>query len=573
MSDIMKPMPFAQLMDWALTEYRERGSIFGVRRMPHFKKGSGINFYDERIEMPFGPAAGPNTQLAQNIVAGYVAGGRFFELKTVQVMDGAEMTACIPKPCIAPGDVCYNCEWSTELTCEQALGEYVKAWYACKLLSRELDLGADDGFIFNMSVGYDLKGIQSPKVDAFIEGMKDASSTDVWRECSTWARGHLDRFDKVDEEFIDSISSRVSRSVTLSTMHGCPADEIEGIVDYLLEEKGLYTCVKLNPTLTGYEFVRGRLDALGYGALSLDPESFEKDLQWEAARGMIARLIDRARSCGLEFGVKVSNTLPVNVLFHELPADQMYMSGVALFPLAIAVVRKVAEEFDGKIHISFSAGADERNIKALHEAGIWPVTIATSLLRPCGYDRFGRMAKAIGGTMDPSDQPVVRRVDVEKVVELDRDAVEGDLYRRPEHAQAKRQLSAQLPLLDCLACRVCETVCPNRANVTIDVPGFKRRQVLHIDGMCNECGNCAVFCPYEGRPYKNKLTVFWSKEDMEASDNDGFLLLQNGSFLVRYKGETKMVDVDAPEGELPIPVDLAQVIAAARDGYPYLLGA
>ena len=30
--------------------------------------------FGETIETPFGPAAGPNTQLAQNIIAGYFAG-------------------------------------------------------------------------------------------------------------------------------------------------------------------------------------------------------------------------------------------------------------------------------------------------------------------------------------------------------------------------------------------------------------------------------------------------------------------------------------------------------------------
>ena len=30
MSDIMRPIPFAQLMDWALTEYRQQKSLFGV---------------------------------------------------------------------------------------------------------------------------------------------------------------------------------------------------------------------------------------------------------------------------------------------------------------------------------------------------------------------------------------------------------------------------------------------------------------------------------------------------------------------------------------------------------------
>ena len=117
---------------------------------------------------------------------------------------------------------------------------------------------------------------------------------------------------------------------------------------------------------------------------------------------------------------------------------------------------------------------------------------------------------------------------------------------------------------------MCETVCPNRANVTIDVPGFKRKQILHVDGMCNECGNCAVFCPYEGRPYKNKLTVFWTAADMDASDNDGFLQLDDGTFRVRYQGAITTVDVSDPAA-CGIPEDLAQVIATVRDSYAYLL--
>ena len=36
------------------------------------------------------------------------------------------------------------------------------------------------GLTFCMSVGYDLEGIKSPKIDAFIEGLKDASASPVW---------------------------------------------------------------------------------------------------------------------------------------------------------------------------------------------------------------------------------------------------------------------------------------------------------------------------------------------------------------------------------------------------------
>ena len=118
------------------------------------------------METPCGPAAGPHTQLAQNIIAAYLTGSRFFEVKTVQILDGEDLP--VSKPCIAAADECYNVEWSTELRVPQAYDEYVKAWFVLKLLSKEFELGDPNGFIFNMSVGYDLAGIQSPKIDRYI---------------------------------------------------------------------------------------------------------------------------------------------------------------------------------------------------------------------------------------------------------------------------------------------------------------------------------------------------------------------------------------------------------------------
>ena len=108
MSDIMRPIPFAQLMDWALTEYRQQKSLFGVCKLVRHENGQARPIFGEKIEAPFGPAAGPNTQLAQNIVAAYAAGARFFELKTVQIMDGEALSKCVAKPCITAGDECYN---------------------------------------------------------------------------------------------------------------------------------------------------------------------------------------------------------------------------------------------------------------------------------------------------------------------------------------------------------------------------------------------------------------------------------------------------------------------------------
>ncbi|HHJ53527.1 MAG TPA: putative selenate reductase subunit YgfK, partial [Caldithrix abyssi] len=106
----------------------------------------------------------------------------------------------------------------------------------------------------------------------------------------------------------------------------------------------------------------------------------------------------------------------------------------------------------------------------------------------------------------------------------------------PFNAQDHHQEAAR-----CLACNFvcdkCVEVCPNRANVAIAVPGFHDSyQIIHMDALCNECGNCETFCPYSGAPYKEKITVFWTEADFLDSTNDGFYLMsRNGSFDFRTR--------------------------------------
>ena len=460
MSDIMRPIPFAQLMDWILTEHAEKNSIFGVRKIVKHEGGADPIFA-EKIETPFGPAAGPNSQLAQNIIASYVAGARFFELKTVQIMDGEELSKCVAKPCIVAEDECYNCEWSTELTVPQAMSEYIKAWWACKLLARELGLGDPDGFVFNMSVGYDLEGIKSPKVDAYIEGMKDASGTDVWAECLEWARANVERFANVDAAFVESVSPRVSSSVTESTLHGCPPDEIERIATYLITEKGLNTYIKCNPTLLGYDYARERLDGLGFDYIAFDDKHFREDLQWADAVPMFERLIKLTSERGLSFGVKLTNTFPVDVTRKELPSEEMYMSGRSLFPLTIHLAHRISEQFDGKLRISYSGGADAQNIRDLYSAGIWPITMATTVLKPGGYERFSQIAGVLKGAVRKDD------VDVAAVAALDDAVAEAPKYKKPVKPVPSHKLDWPLPLTSCFT-----SPCRNGCPIEQDIPAY-----------------------------------------------------------------------------------------------------
>ena len=360
MSELMTPISFRQLMTWIVAEHDREGSVFGIHR-PFRPSGKTLPIFGETIETPFGPAAGPNTQLAQNIVAGYFGGARFFELKTVQKMDGAELAACINRPCILAEDECYNCEWSTELTVPQAFEEYVKAWCACKIMSKLYGLGDPNGFVFNMSVGYDLEGIKGEKVDTFLNGMMNAAETPIFQECISV----LHELFPAEKDAIDAISPRISRSVTLSTLHGCPPEEIERIATYLIEEKGLHTFVKCNPTLLGYETARSILDEMGYDYIAFDDHHFKEDLQYKDAVPMFHRLEKRATDRGLEFGLKLSNTFPVDVKAGELPSEEMYMAGKSLFPLTTTMAARLSREFDGKLRLSYAGGADAFNIDKL----------------------------------------------------------------------------------------------------------------------------------------------------------------------------------------------------------------
>ena len=497
MSDKMYPLPFESLMKWLSEEYSSKGAALGLRRTFKAEGVSPCGIFGEKLELPIGPAAGPHTQMAQNIIAAYLSGARFFELKTVQIMDGDELAACVPKPCINAADEGYNCEWSTELTVAQARQEYIKAWCAIKFISRKWALGDPDAFVFNMSVGYDLKGIQSKKIDDFIEGLRDASGVDTFNEC----KEVLTRMWPEDADYIVSISPYISRSVTLSTLHGCPPQEIERIAAYLLEEKKLNTFIKCNPTLLGYDRVRDILDKHGYNYIVFDSHHFEEDMQYSDAIPMFGRLMEKAEGLGLQFGLKLSNTLPVDVKAGELPSEEMYMSGRALFPVTSALAASIASDTGGRLRLSYSGGADISSVNELVSCGIWPVTLCTALLGPGGYGKLAQIAEKLSAL----DIPEFRGIDVCRINDIAAKAYESDYY----DSGKKRASGAGTPgALYCKkACGGCVAVCPNRANMLIaDSDGTAR--MVHIDRLCNECGNCAYVCPEGCKPYRDRFTLF-----------------------------------------------------------------
>ncbi len=475
MSDIMRPVPFEELLSRIFGEYRQCGKIFGLHKDQFYKSNgaTAIEVFGHPCATPVGPAAGPHTQLAQNIVVSYLVGGRFIELKTVQVLDELE----IDKPCIDVRDEGYNVEWSSEYTLPKAYDEYAKAWVLLHLFEALFDpkFEGTPSFIFNMSVGYNLEGIQTPKMQTFIDTMIDSSQSDSFKGYlasleAILAEGSLFRGTEWEgeEERLRGLSKKISpqicSSVTLSTMHGCPPDEIEAICSYMLREKKLDTFVKLNPTLLGFDKVRQLLDDLGYGYITLKPQAFEVDLQYSDAIPMLERLVALGKGEGRGFGVKLTNTLGSVNDQGVLPGDEMYMSGRALLPLSVGVGALLSKEFKGTLPISYSGGTTATTILDLFECGIRPITVATDLLKPGGYVRLKQMVELLE---EGSESWQATTIDIDKIERL----AESSLSRSDLHKDFRGyetvEVPGKLPITDCYVAP-CVEACP----IHQDIPDY-----------------------------------------------------------------------------------------------------
>ncbi|MBI4852308.1 MAG: 4Fe-4S dicluster domain-containing protein [Acidobacteria bacterium] len=379
------PVAFARLLKRMFLEYEREGKIFDLPKSKFYQNDSGVDLsvklHDLNAATPVGPAAGPQSQLAQNIVLSWLTGSRIIELKTVQINDELK----IPRPCIDATNVGYNVEWSQELKLNKSLEEYVAGSMLIEIL-RHADIPAgaktsSGDTIYDMSVGYDLAGICSPQVRSWIEKMHNSS--DIIEKLRAQIPKEYSEFRDID------FNPRISNSITLSTFHGCPANEIEKIVEFLLEELNTHTIIKMNPTLLGQEMVEHLLyDKLGYYEVKVTKEAFDKDLQFDQALDICYRLGKLAAQKGKKLGVKFSNTLVVRNHKTFFNDKEMYLSGAPLHVITLNLVKKFREAIGESIPISFSAGVEQANFPDCVAQGFVPVTTCTDLLRPGGYGRL-----------------------------------------------------------------------------------------------------------------------------------------------------------------------------------------
>lgn len=584
--------PFVDLIQRMRFEYRNQQAMFDLPARKWYIPAPSmpdlsVRFHKSVAGNASGPASGPQTQMAQNLVLSWLAGGRIMELKTVQVNDELK----ISRPCIDAANIGYNVEWSQELRIADSLEQYVAGAMLIHMLRHAPDVfgnpfgdvsmaGVGGEPIYDLSIGYDLAGIKTPKVVNFIRGMIDAreSVERLRNQIPRWL-GPLRNLD---------YPTRLSCSITLSTFHGCPADEIERICEFLLTELDVHTIVKMNPPMLGQHRLEHLLyDVMGYTELRVNKKAYTSGLQFDESLEICDRMTRLAASRGLTFGAKFSNTLEVenHREFFQPTEKIMYLSGAPLHVITLTLANDFRQAVGPEFPISFSAGVDRKNFANLVACGIVPVTTCTDLLKTGGYGRLPpylhelqNQMRRLGATsigefiLDYRGQRAAAAGDPVRAGFLNMPILVAETQADPRYRAAAnhavpKKIDSHLVTFDCITCDKCIPVCPNDANFTYhtgetrityrdlevrpdgsvtpvgDEKVFELKQadqIANFADYCNHCGNCDTFCPEYDGPYLKKPNFFGSQAAFDAgAPHDGYLLQQSSagiSLIARITG-------------------------------------
>jgi len=458
MSDKFSIIPLKQLLQIILRQIDKHNNFFGIQKELFFKPKNTdpfrLNLFGQCLETPIGVAAGPHSQLTQNIVAAWLCGARFIELKTIQTLDELE----ISKPCIDMQDEGYNCEWSQELKIKQSFDQYLNAWIIIHILKDKLKIGNKNqaGVIFNMSVGYDFAGIQNKNVQWFFDKMNNSSA-----ELKQKTEEIKDIYPNIADL---EINPQISNNVTLSTMHGCPPEEIEEIGNYLISEKKLNTAIKLNPTLLGKEELQRIILNSGFET-TVPNIAFDHDLKYKDAVEIIKRLKQKAEENNLYFSLKLTNTLESinNKDIFSLDEKMMYASGRILHPISINLAKKLQNHFSGKLNISFSGGVDAFNISNIISSGLFPVTVCTDILKPGGYGKLHQYIENIRSEFSKNNL-LQENKSLDKLNQYAQDVLNNKKYKKTFIHDINIKTNKQLNSFDCISAP-CMDTCPTNQNI------------------------------------------------------------------------------------------------------------
>ncbi len=528
------------LASWVLKEYDESQQIFGIHKDLFFTPDKNQAFTMERygqfLETPIGVAAGPHTLRAQNLVAAWLCGARYFELGTVQTNEKLGLD----RPSIDARGLVYSSVSSQELSLDESYNEYLKAWILLHVLRHKFGWSNenDPGFIFNMTLGCSLEGIQKYNVQKFLDKMEN--SKEALEEKLNLVRK---LYPKVDEIHIPT---RLSNNVTLVAAEGVPSEEVEAMLMYLIQQRGYHTTLKLNPSLLGSKHLRHILNnKLDFNGIVSD-EIFENNLEYSQGVKIIENALVAAKEKSVDFGIKLTQGLKITGYKGTLLEDKgnVYMSGAPLHPIGVTLGAKLQNHFNGELDVSFSAGADCFNVHQILACGFKPITIASDLLRPGGYARqlqvLSNLKEAMAKEKAKNISDYILKysnANKEKpkeaaLINLRRYAgAVGENLRYNCNAMGNSSIKTQreLTMFDCVEAP-CILACP----IAQDVPSFihhvskgKFKEAYQVIARNNPLPNIlAMFCSH---PCQRKCTRINYDNSLAIREIERFVVIKSGA--------------------------------------------
>ena len=276
----------------------------------------------------------------------------------------------------------------------------------------------------------------------------------------------------------------------------------------------------------------------------MNPKAYTSGLQFDESLGMCGRLTELAKSRGLSFGAKFSNTLEVVNHRDFFPPSEkmMYLSGPPLHVITLTLADEFRQAVGPELPISFSAGVDRKNFANIVACGIVPVTTCTDLLKTGGYGRLppylhdlaegdasGRCARRSTTSFSTPAASARRRAAtrvqagwLEHADHRRRNAGRPAVHGRQERdgaaadqfapgdcstaspatsacrsARTTRTFSYETPPVD-LHYRDVEVApdgtiaeCGDERHFVVE----RKEQIANFADYCNHCGNCDTFCP------------------------------------------------------------------------------
>lgn len=428
----MEYLTFSQIIKNAVNEYKEKKTIFGIEKIRASSK------FSDNV----GVMSPMHCSTAQGIISCFLAGSSECVLPP---FDGESFV--VPMSCDAHDEQYFFNK--RNVSSQTMLEEYIKAWVAIKILSKEFSIG-NPNFGFAFSCRCDLQGI-SEHQDTIFRQFVNISENPLFNDIKNQLTNSICLFDNISPDYINGLSANPLKSCIISLCDGSSAVGISSYFEYFAGRHNLPSYLQIGIPALGYEYVRENLINLGYDYIELDRPVFKQlPVVYENLIPTISELNEKFPSTS---GIIAGST--IDAIFEGKAAE---IEGKLVFPLSLAVARKISDTFGSKAKISFFGGVTALNAKSLSSVGFSSIYCCQCLVKVGGFNNLLQISDifSTSGQISPSG-----------IASLCESAFNDTSIRKPIKPLPNRKINNSAPLLNCFAAP-CRVGCP----LFQDIPAY-----------------------------------------------------------------------------------------------------